>query len=329
MRTAIIGLQYGDEGKGRVSGYFAKDYDWSVRFNGGPNAGHTVYDDDDKMHKLHHLPAGAVFGKTVALDTGMVIDPEGLKKELAALNIPREKLYISTNVHLISDQHKIKDSDGSGIGSTKRGIAYVYADRSLRQGLRVGDSLSWLGDLNGWEGEVLNVGARWTGYSGLPPVLSGESVLYEGAQGIMLDVDYGAYPYVTSSSIMPSSVHRIGKVIGVMKAYTSRVGDGPPDHPEITELREKGGEYGTTTGRPRKCTWNDINQLRYAIDVVQPDEIVVTKMDVLMGTDIYVYESGKEKHIGDVEAYIAYLRERFPQIKYISFSPKGEMKKYL
>jgi len=320
MKTAVVGLQYGDEGKGRVVGYFSKDYDWAVRFNGGGNAGHTVYDENGTKFKLHHIPCGAVFGKKVALDTGMVINMETLESEIDTLREAgiNPDIYISENVHLITSEHLTADSKGSGIGSTKRGIAYVYADRSLRKGVRV--------DAGVYDNVVMGKkGVTYRPYRGLPPIALHESAIFEGAQGIMLDVDYGAYPYVTSSSIMPSSAHRINKFIGVIKAYTSRVGDGPPHTPDMEEIRKAGDEFGTTTGRPRRCTWNDIDQIAYALSVVQPDEVVVTKLDVLKDVDIAVYKKGELYKIGSLDSYKDFLASTFKQIKWFSESPDGDL----
>lgn len=326
MKTAVLGLQYGDEGKGRVVGYFSKQYDWAVRFNGGGNAGHTVYDEQGRKFKLHHIPCGAVFGKKVALDTGMVINMETLEEEIATLKAAgiESDIHISENVHLIQHKHLEDDAQGSGIGSTKRGIAYVYADRSLRKGIRASEVLRK-------ETKGLVMGKRgvvFTPYRGLPPIKPGESAIYEGAQGIMLDVDYGCYPYVTSSNLLPNMAHKIEKTIGVMKAYVTRVGDGPPYDEDMPEIRERGQEYGTTTGRPRNCYWNDLDQLEYAISIVQPDEIVVTKLDILGGMDsICVYKDHKPIKIGNLDDYKQFLVDTFPQVKWFSESPDGDMTK--
>jgi len=313
MKTAIICLQFGDSGKGRVSGYFVKDAEWSIKFNGGGNSGHSVFDDDGNMHKFHHLTAGAAFGKKVAIDTGSVVDLNTLKQELDAVGRDVD-LYISENVHMIQPEHLKKDAQGSGIGSTRRGIAYAYADAALRNGKRVTKE------------DLAKHGIKATVYRGLPPIASHEDSIWEGAQGLMLCTSYGNYPYVTSSSIMPSSVHRIDKFIGVMKAYCTRVGSGPPYSPDIEELRIAGDEFGTTTGRPRKCHWNDLDQLRYAFSIVQPDEVVVTKLDILENTpDIKVYDGGALKTIGNLDSYKNFLLETFPQIKYFSESPHGDL----
>lgn len=320
MNGAVIGLQYGDEGKGRVSAHYVKDYDWSVRFNGGPNAGHTVYDDNGVKHKLHHLPGGAVVGKKVAIHAGTVINPETFLQECEQLNW-RFPLFISKDVHLISSEHIEQDRSGSGIGSTKRGIAYVYSDRALRRGNRVQDNKAF------WDKVSKSSGETYTYcYAGMPPMESGETALLEGAQGIMLDVDYGDYPYVTSSSIMPSIAHKVTRTIGVMKAYTSRVGDGPPNHPDVEELRILGDEFGTTTGRPRKCTWVDIDQIAYALSIVQPDEVVVTKLDVLKDVpNICVYRNDELFSIGSLDNYKEFLTRTFPQITHFSEAPDGDL----
>lgn len=311
--AVILGLQYGDEGKGRVSAYFSKDYDWSVRFAGGPNAGHTVYDHNLKEYKLHHLPSGAVLGKKVALHAGMVVNLPNLIDEYNSIE-NNFQLHISKDVHIINENHLSQDSSGSGIGSTKSGIAYVYSDRALRKGMRFGEISDKI--------DIAKV------YSGLPPINNTENALFEGAQGIMLDIDYGDYPYVTSSSVLPSIAHNIKRKIGVMKAYTTRVGDGPPYWPDISELRVAGNEFGTTTSRARKCTWNDKQQLDYALSIVQPDEIVVTKLDILKNVkNICIYDNGKLKNIGKLEHYKDYLIQTFPKIKWFSESPYGELTK--
>lgn len=309
MNSLVVGLQYGDEGKGRVAACFSENHDWCVRFNGGPNAGHTVWHNGIK-HALHHLPAGTVLGKKIALDAGMVININTLLDECRKVNRTVDELYISENVHIIQERHIENDAAGSGIGSTKRGIAYVYSDRALRNGVRAGD----------YRGHSLNT------YRGLPPIQKNESALYESAQGIMLDIDYGCYPYVTSSSVFPSSLHKIDKKIGVMKAYTSRVGDGPPNVPEVDWLCPAGAEYGTTTGRARRCTWAILDELKYAISLLNPDEIVVTKLDILKDEEnICVWNNNELYNIGNLDLYKDFLLSKFPQIKYFSESADGNL----
>jgi len=325
MNTLVVGLQYGDEGKGRVSAHFGKDHEWYVRFNGGPNAGHTVYHDGVK-YALHHFPSGAVLGKKVALDAGMVIDVTKLFKEWAEIvkhmKGKQPKLYVSKDAHMIQYDHLVRDEEGSGIGSTKRGIAYAYGDKVLREGEKAGDEYAK-------EYSPLRaMGVKM--YSGLPPcIYDGESALYEGAQGIMLDIDYGHYPYVTSSSVFPSVIHNITKRIGVMKAYTSRVGNGPPMYPEVEGLSEAGDEFGTTTGRRRRCTWLILKELEYAISLLQPDEIVLTKVDILdklntIGVWMAPDELVEFKTRQEFENFITTV---FPQITWISDSPDGELRR--
>jgi len=305
----VVGLQYGDEGKGRVSAWAMPNYDWNVRFNGGPNAGHTVYH-EGKKYSLHHLPAGSVMGKKVALDTGMVINFERLREECETAGIKLRDLYISENAHIITKRHLDLDSNGSGIGSTKRGIAYAYSDKALRKGLRVKECEFF---------DLLNT------YSGLPPIGEGENALYESAQGIMIDVNYGHYPYVTSSSVFPGVVQNIDHRVGIMKAYTSRVGDGPPNVPEVEGLTAAGDEYGTTTGRPRRCTWLIVDEIKYALSLLNPDTVVVTKLDILKDMNIKVWNNGNLVSIGSLDNYKNFLLETFPQIDYFSEAPDGDL----
>lgn len=311
MNGLVVGLQYGDCGKGRVSAYFLEknNYDWSVRFNGGPNAGHTVYRDNIK-YALHHLPAGAVMNKKIALDAGMVINLATLKKECEKIELNISDLHISENAHMITNEHLERDSDGSGVGSTKRGIAYAYGDKALRKGIKF---------------KHYEHSSKLNLYKGLPPIQPNESALYESAQGIMIDVNYGCYPYVTSSSVFPSVIHNIDHRIGVMKSYTSRVGDGPPNYEPVKELTVAGDEYGTTTGRPRRCTWLVVEEVKYALSLLRPNSVVVTKLDVLENADINVWNNGELINIGSLDNYKNFLIETFPEINYFSESPKGDL----
>jgi len=316
MKTVVFGLQYGDEGKGKVASWLAPNYQWSVRFNGGPNAGHTVYRDNQK-YALHQLPGGVLSGHSIALDAGMVIDTGLLMEELNGLPACPE-IFISSRAHVILSQHAKEDAEGSGIGTTKKGIAYAYRDKALRLGKRMADYRAWA-ELRG-----LKI------YEGLAPFKDNDNVLFESAQGVMLDIDYGCYPYVTSSSVMPNGYYNIDNRIGVMKAYVSRVGDGPPNREKIDWLTEKGQEYGTTTGRPRKCYWNDAEELDYAIGISKPQTIVLTKLDILKDAcdwgKIWFSDYGKNHCFHSTENYLDFLTERYPQIKYYSDTPLPEMK---
>jgi len=315
MKTVVCDLSFGDTGKGRVSAFFCKKLNcaWSVRYNGSNNAGHTVYDDEGTEFKLHQLPAGAVLGKKVCLDVGMAINAEELKRELLSLKHPID-LYISKNVHLIQPRHIEADAQGSGIGSTKKGTAYVYADRALRKGIRVEDKKDEL------EAEL-----KCKVYSGLPPI-GNENALFEAAQGILLDIDYcKSWPFCSSSSHMPSMVHRINHVIAVAKGYTTKVGSGP-FYPDVPELRERGSEFGCTTGRPRQCAWFNMNDMDYALSVINPNEVVITKLDILDGMKIGCYDRSEQLVWFDsLNSYENFLLEQYPQIKWFSTSPKGDL----
>jgi adenylosuccinate synthase len=316
MLINVTGLGYGDEAKGRCSAWYGEKYnaDWFVKYNGANNAGHTVYKDGIK-YALRHLPAGSLFGKKVIIDTGALINLPELKKELSELPY-KVDLYISNNVHLILPEHLEADSQGSQVGSTKKGIAYAYADRALRKGIRV--TQSWL--------DEYDIDAIL--YKGLPPFTTNDVVLFESSQGLMLDIDYGEYPFVTSSSILPSGVYKIDLRVGVLKAYTTKVGIHPTSYEEVPGLSEKGGEFGTVTGRRRQSYWNDVDELKFACSIVQPDEMVMTKIDILKDVPkIFIRKGGELLLIGNLDSYLNYMLENFPKIKYLSDSPQGELLK--
>lgn len=337
--TAIVGLQNGDEGKGKVVDLYSSRADFVVRGSGGGNAGHTIINDRGEF-KLHHIPAGVLRGKPSILGNGMVIDPKELDAEIEdlrakGLKIDPNILKISDRAHLVMPWHILEDeaveASSGGIGSTKRGIAYVYADKMRRRGYRLADFASipiermtpqicarMEDELNrirflygpkfnyqdGLYGSVLlYVGAI---YRLLPYVTrteevlrkalkDGANILYEGAQGYHLDIDFGRYPYVTSSSpcagglyqgtgIPPSEVPR---VIGVAKVYETYVGAGPFPTEFDKDLGnlvcERGQEFGTTTGRRRRVGWLDISMLRMAVEVNACKEIILVKTDILSG----------------------------------------------
>lgn len=332
MATAILGMQWGDEGKGKITHLLARGADMVVRFNGGPNAGHTVIDRGVKFG-THLIPSGAFYPDTrCVLASGMVIDMAVLREEYDALShhLAREpQLLISENAHLILPYHRIlEELEGSGkaIGTTRRGIGPAYRDKAARAGIRAGDLLHpkrlhnklsrrldllkrmWpdspeISSLSaaGLTEDLLAVSGPFLGSIGdataaiRAALAKGEEVLFEGAQGALLDLDFGTYPYVTSSSTtftglgnaigIPSP--RIERRIGVVKAYTTRVGEGPFPT-ELAgalgeRLRERGGEFGVTTGRPRRCGFLDLVGLRYAAALNDPTGLAVTKLDVLSG----------------------------------------------
>ena len=332
MVDVILGLQWGDEGKGKIVDYFAPRYDLIARFQGGPNAGHTLYVKDKKI-VLHQIPSGIFHEGTVNLiGNGVVLDPVTLKREcesVASFGVDyRKNLYISKRTHLILPTHRALDkasemSKGQEkIGSTLKGIGPAYMDKTGRNGLRVGDlldktfttqyiklrlkhqklldSLNFQEDLSEWEEEffeALDFMRQFKIVNGeyfINEKLSqGKLVLAEGAQGSMLDVDFGTFPFVTSSNTISAGVctglgvppQRIRDVIGVSKAYCTRVGSGPfPTELEDAtgeELRKVGNEFGATTGRPRRCGWIDGVALKFACMINGVTKIVMTKADVL------------------------------------------------
>ncbi|MFM2338251.1 MAG: hypothetical protein RL115_1444 [Bacteroidota bacterium] len=332
MVDVILGLQWGDEGKGKIVDYFAKNYDVVARFQGGPNAGHTLYVGDKKV-VLHQIPSGVFHkGITNLIGNGVVLDPVTLKREcdtVAGFGIDLKKnLFIAERTHLILPTHRALDkaaeiSKGNQkIGSTLKGIGPAYMDKTGRNGLRVGDLLdknfttmyiklrlkhqrlldnyNFQEDITAWEEEFfeaieflkqLNIvnGEYFINQK----IKEGKRILAEGAQGSMLDIDFGTFPFVTSSSTISAGVcnglgiapQHIKDVIGVTKAYCTRVGSGPfPTELENEvgeELRKIGNEFGATTGRPRRCGWIDLVALHFACMINGVTKIVMTKADVL------------------------------------------------
>lgn len=329
----LLGLQWGDEGKGKIVDVLTPQYDIIARFQGGPNAGHTLEFNGIK-HVLHTIPSG-IFrdGVMNLVGNGVVIDPVIFQKELeklAPFNIDfRSRLLISKKAHLILPTHRLLDAASetakgkNKIGSTLKGIGPTYMDKTGRNGLRVGDIYmanfkekynalveKHIGMLKHYEGFEYNLDelvAPWMeGIETLRSLTavdseqyidnalkSGKKILAEGAQGTMLDIDFGTYPFVTSSNTVTAGTctglgvapTKIGNVIGIFKAYCTRVGSGPfPTEllDEVGELiRKEGNEFGATTGRPRRCGWIDIPQMKYAIMINGVTELSMMKADVL------------------------------------------------
>ena len=332
MVDVLLGLQWGDEGKGKIVDFFAPHYDIIARFQGGPNAGHTLYIKGEKI-VLHQIPSGIFHENTTNLiGNGVVLDAVTLKKEydkVAAFGVDGKKnLFISERTHLILPTHRALDkaselSKGNEkIGSTLKGIGPAYMDKTGRNGLRVGDlldknfttqyiklrlkhqrlldSFGFNEDISEWEEEFFEAIEFMRSlkivngeYFINEKIAAGKKVLAEGAQGSMLDVDFGTFPFVTSSNTISAGVctglgvapQKIKDVIGVSKAYCTRVGSGPfPTelHDETGErLRKIGNEFGATTGRPRRCGWIDLVALNFACMVNGVTKIVMTKADVL------------------------------------------------
>jgi len=333
----IVGAQWGDEGKGKITDLLAEQADAVVRFQGGNNAGHTIVRDGEEW-KLHLIPSGILYaGKRCVIGNGVVIDPKVLIGELDALRARRvdvSGLRVSANAHLIMPYHMLLDSAGEAklgslaIGTTRRGIGPCYADKAARLGIRVQDLLDEkilkkkivaamepkrlslrpfekdpALDLHAMTEEYLTYGHRLEQHIADTAKLmwdlleDGKKIIFEGAQGAMLDIDHGTYPFVTSSNPLSGAAcvgtgvgpKSIDEIWGIAKAYTTRVGAGPfPSelHDAMGEqIRERGGEFGTTTGRPRRTGWLDLVALRYAARLNTLTALVVTKLDVLSGLD--------------------------------------------
>jgi adenylosuccinate synthase len=335
--TVIVGAQWGDEGKGKIVDLLARHSDLVCRYQGGPNAGHTIIAGGE-TYKLHHIPSGILYpGTLCVLGAGCVIDPQVLIRELDELEargVSTGAIRISPNAHLIMPWHVALDQASERrlgklqIGTTRRGIGPTYADKHARLGIRVQDLLDEkilrqkievaLAEKNVWLERVYGdaplsldeVVGRSEGWAGrLEPYVAdtsllvdtalraGSRVLLEGGQGTLLDVDHGTYPFVTSSNPIAGGAAtgvgigptRIDEVLGVAKAYVTRVGEGPfPTEiqgPDQARVRELGGEYGTTTGRERRCGWLDLVALRFAVRVNGLTSVAMTKLDVLSAFD--------------------------------------------
>ena len=296
--TAVLGVQWGDEGKGKIVDALTDEHDVVVRYGGGANAGHTVYIDGKKF-VLHLVPSGVLHpDKICVLGNGVVADPVSLAFELFMLPESHSQIYLSDRAHVVLPRHIEEDKNSEKvkkIGTTQRGIGPCYRDKVWRKGLRFCDD-AWKDffDLHTRylvEPLIADTGTLFQGF-----IDRGKKLLFEGAQGALLDVDLGTYPYVTSSNtgvggifsgtgVCPKEL----MVVGVMKAYTTRVGEGPfPTESFLSSgdyLRNKGGEFGATTGRPRRCGWFDGVVARYAVRSNGVDEIALTKLDVLSGLD--------------------------------------------
>jgi len=340
----LLGLQWGDEGKGKIVDVLTPEYDVVARFQGGPNAGHTI-EFDGKKFVLHTIPSG-VFnpGCINLIGNGVIIDPLILRAEINKLNQSgidiTKKLYISRKAHLILPTHRLMDAaqeaakGDSKIGSTLKGIGPTYTDKAARNGIRIGDScmedfldryqtqrdrhLKLVSDLGFDYAEYKIDGRVFAAYERewfealefirnlqlvdseyfINELLStGKRILAEGAQGTLLDVDFGSYPFVTSSNTTTAGVcsglgiapNKVGNVLGIFKAYCTRVGSGPFSTELFDEdgalMRKQGNEFGSTTGRPRRCGWLDLPALKYAVMLNGVVELYMMKADVLDSFD--------------------------------------------
>ncbi|MCF8222105.1 MAG: adenylosuccinate synthase [Bacteroidales bacterium] len=330
----LLGLQWGDEGKGKIVDALTPDYDLITRFQGGPNAGHTL-EFENKKYVLHTVPSGIFRDDTLnIIGNGVVIDPSVFIDEIKELNLTEDvlikRIVISTKAHLILPTHRLLDAayeqakGKSKIGSTLKGIGPAYTDKTSRNGLRVGDILEsnfrelyevhkkrHLDLLAGYPGtnDLEQIEQQWfegiemlkkfsivnTEYLINNKIKENKTILAEGAQGTMLDLDFGSYPFVTSSNTISAgacsglgiSPGAVGRIFGIFKAYCTRVGSGPfPTelHDDTgSNLRDRGHEYGATTGRPRRCGWIDLPALKYSCMINGVTSLIMTKADVLSG----------------------------------------------
>lgn len=355
MPLCIVGAQWGDEGKGKVVHYLSAKYDVVARYGGGDNAGHTVVIKEQQF-KLHLIPSGIFYPEVKCiLGCGMVINPKVLLNELKALeqsNISTANLWISDGAHVIMPYHCLLDNmeedrrGESRLGTTVRGIGPAYQDKVARQGIRMIDltnagvlrtkiehnlktkaailnldvdgQLDHLVDEYSTYGKILSERMIDTSLQINKLITSNKRIIFEGAQGTLLDIDFGTYPFVTASHPISGGAavglgippYHVDSVLGVLKAYTTRVGNGvfPTElcSEEGKNLRQKGDEYGTTTGRPRRCGWLDMVMLRYSMRINGYTELAVTKLDVLSNIDplkiCTAYKVG-DKIVNDISPY--------------------------
>ena len=328
----LLGLQWGDEGKGKIVDVLTPKYDIIARFQGGPNAGHSLEFNKIK-HVLHTIPSGIFHINSInVIGNGVVIDPVVFAKEIEVLRglglEPTKNLIISKKGHLIIPSHRELDAASEAskgkekIGSTLKGIGPTYMDKTGRNGIRIGDIIrpDFMERYNSLKMKHINVLKQYdynanveqheeAWFAGLKVIkefklidseyqinsfiTQGKKILAEGAQGSLLDIDFGSYPYVTSSNTICAGActglgiapHKIGQVLGIFKAYCTRVGSGPfpseLDNPIGQKLRDQGREYGSTTGRPRRCGWLDMVALKYSVMINGVTSLIMTKADVL------------------------------------------------
>ena len=373
MRSLVLGLQFGDEGKGKITDFVSNEKSILVRYNGGTNAGHTVVTDKGKF-KFHLLPAGSLRAKSVVLGNGMVIDPAAFIDELK--EIQKENLSLDVRISsaacVVTDMHKYIDREQEKIrgdmkiGTTSHGIGPTYEEKYSRNSIRIGDlsdleiiqrKLKLIREIRYSEiknspymndDELMKMAANlhrtWetigkyvcrTESFLMDAVKKHEDMIFEGGHGSLLDIDFGTYPYVTSSNTISGAMHtgsgvslrKVDSIIGVVKAYTSRVGEGPfPTElhgTDAEELRAAGGEYGTTTGRPRRVGWLDIPLLRYTAELNDIDQLAITKLDVLGSTKkIKICTSYGKNVINPINAL---LGKEKPEPQYMELDGWGKL----
>ncbi len=363
----IVGAQWGDEGKGKITDFFAGESSYVVRFQGGNNAGHTIITGGE-TYKLHLIPSGVIYNKPAnIIGNGVVVDPKTLLDEIQMLKdrgidpkvLVSDRAHVIFPYHISLDEALTKHQGGLAAGSTKRGIAPAYADKMFRNGIRIVDLLNKeifreklqkaysfskvlvedaLGGKLEFDFETVfqsyvEYGEQLKPYIKDISVLlyeaykNGERILFEGAQGMSLDVDHGIFPHTTSSNTIAGNIsngcgvtfRKIDRIIGITKAYVSRVGQSPfpteLGEDEAETLRTKGGEFGTTTGRPRRVGWLDLVQLKQAVRVNGLTEIALTKLDILTGykqLSVCVAYKADGKTIHEMPADLALYRKATP-----------------
>ncbi len=376
MIAAVLGLQFGDEGKGKITDFLSDRFDVAVRFNGGGNAGHTVVT-DGRTFKFHLIPSGSLRCQTVVLGNGMVIDPFALKDEIQKLRESggNAEIKISKMAHVVTPMHKELDKKEEelrskfSIGTTAQGIGPTYEDKYARTGIRMVDLLSRsildekieaiyrmkenllkdtkfseVAERNALATNLFELGdyvkqfLDYTENTIYEKFSQGKAILFEGAQGTMLDIDFGMYPFVTSSNAIAGALstgagfpfRKVDFVLGVVKAYTSKVGAGPfPTEiagKDADTLRELGHEFGTTTGRPRRVGWLDLPLLKYAIRMNDVDALAITKIDTLGKMDRIKVCTGYKKN----GKYMDYIPRNLEEVNNLEldlkeFQPWGEI----
>ncbi|MCQ2781567.1 adenylosuccinate synthase [Helicobacter pylori] len=357
MADVVVGIQWGDEGKGKIVDRIAKDYDFVVRYQGGHNAGHTIVHKGVK-HSLHLMPSGVLYPQCKnIISSAVVVSIKDLCEEISTFEDLENRLFISDRAHVILPYHAKKDAfkeKSQNIGTTKKGIGPCYEDKMARSGIRMGDLLDdkileeklnahfkaiepfkeaydlgedYEKDLRGYfktYAPKIRPFIKDTTSMLIEANQKGEKILLEGAQGTLLDIDLGTYPFVTSSNTTSASAcvstglnpKAINEVIGITKAYSTRVGNGPFPSEDTTpmgdHLRTKGAEFGTTTKRPRRCGWLDLVALKYACALNGCTQLALMKLDVLDGIDAIKVCVAYERKGERLEAFPSDLKDCMP-----------------
>ncbi|GAA7746534.1 adenylosuccinate synthase [Helicobacter pylori] len=357
MADVVVGIQWGDEGKGKIVDRIAKDYDFVVRYQGGHNAGHTIVHKGVK-HSLHLMPSGVLYPQCKnIISSAVVVSIKDLCEEISTFEDLENRLFVSDRAHVILPYHAKKDAfkeKSQNIGTTKKGIGPCYEDKMARSGIRMGDLLDdkileeklnahfkaiepfkeaydlgedYEKDLRGYfktYAKKIRPFIKDTTSMLIEANQRGEKILLEGAQGTLLDIDLGTYPFVTSSNTTSASAcvstglnpKAINEVIGITKAYSTRVGNGPFPSEDATpmgdHLRTKGAEFGTTTKRPRRCGWLDLVALKYACALNGCTQLALMKLDVLDGIDAIKVCVAYERKGERLEAFPSDLKDCTP-----------------